>query len=517
MLLPVDMREWLPRDHLVWFVLETVDALDATALERSRRRGGAGAAGYDPRMLFGLLVYAYCQGVRSSRQIERMCITDVAFRVLCAQDGPDHTTIARFRAEAQEAFSDLFAQVLMIAARAGLGRFGTVAVDGTKIKANASIDANRGREWFNQNVTTMLVDADRTDQAEDTAARESQVDDRQDRVPPDLGDRTRRRERIQLAAQELDAEHQEGLALMRSVRLLRWRGATARSRGSRSWGGSRTDRTGWPKHARTWLARSPSTRPSSIGMQPWSRRERSRWGGRRCPWRTAPGSRGLEGLSATPRPRNRQPRLPTSRRRPRRSSPRWSRTSPTPQSRIMPTRRGFLQGYNAHVAVTGDQLIVAVRVGQSPNDQGRFTPMMRAAQEAAARLHAVTGNADHVIGTVLADAGYNSDANLKADGPDRLIAPGKGRDQARAAAEEPAHGAPPAGASPREANAHRLRTLEGRDLYKRRGAIVEPGIGNLKKIIDCFSRRGLDNATSELHLAATACNLMKVHRAAPAA
>lgn len=150
MLLPTDMREWLPPDHLVWFVLETVDALDTTALERSRRRGGAGAAGYDPRMLFGLLVYAYCQGVRSSRQIERMCITDVAFRALCAQDDPDHTTIARFRAEAQEAFSDLFAQVLMIAARAGLGRFGTVAVDGTKIKANASIDANRGREWFTQ-------------------------------------------------------------------------------------------------------------------------------------------------------------------------------------------------------------------------------------------------------------------------------------------------------------------------------------------------------------------------------
>ncbi|PWF81563.1 IS256 family transposase, partial [Kocuria rosea] len=94
MLLPVDMREWLPQDHLVWFVLETVEALDITALERTRRRGGPGAAGYDPQMLLGLLVFAYCQGVRSSRQIERMCLTDVAFRVLCAQDGPDHTTIA---------------------------------------------------------------------------------------------------------------------------------------------------------------------------------------------------------------------------------------------------------------------------------------------------------------------------------------------------------------------------------------------------------------------------------------
>ena len=144
------LREWLPPDHLVWFVLETIEALDTSALERTRRLGGAGAAGYDPRMLLGLLIYAYCQGVRSSRQIERMCLTDVAFRVLCAQDGPDHATIARFRADAQEAFSDLFSQVLTIAARAGLGRFGTVAIDGTKIRASASIDANRGREWFDQ-------------------------------------------------------------------------------------------------------------------------------------------------------------------------------------------------------------------------------------------------------------------------------------------------------------------------------------------------------------------------------
>src|SRR3954452_18288785 len=171
MLLPVDMREWLPLDHLLWFVLETVEALDTSALERMRRRGGAGAAGYDPRMLFGLLVYAYCQGVRSSRQLERMCLTDVAFRVLCAQDGPDHATIARFRADAAEAFTDLFVQMLMIAARAGLGRFGTVAIDGTKIAANASIDANRGREWFDQQVAGIVDDADQVDQAEDTAAR----------------------------------------------------------------------------------------------------------------------------------------------------------------------------------------------------------------------------------------------------------------------------------------------------------------------------------------------------------
>jgi hypothetical protein len=188
-----------------------------------------------------------------------------------------------------------------------------------------------------------------------------------------------------------------------------------------------------------------------------------------------------------------------------------------PSSRLMPTRRGFLQGYNAHVAVTSDQMIAAVQVSQSPNDMGAFTPMIAAAQAAAQRLHEETGRDEHTIGVVLADAGYCSDANLTAPGPDRLIAITKNRDQLKTAREHPTSGPPPAECSPRQAMDHRLRTVEGVALYKRRGATVEPGIGNLKKIIDRFSRRGRDAAASELHLAATAFNLMKIHRAASAA
>ena len=166
--------------------------------------------------------------------------------------------------------------------------------------------------------------------------------------------------------------------------------------------------------------------------------------------------------------------------------------------------------------MTADQVIAAVTLTQSPNDMACFVPMMRAAQDAAVHLHAVTGSPDHTVGTVLADAGYASDANLAASGPDRLIALSKGRDQARAARAHPATGSPPPSvpASPRELMRHRLRTPEGSELYKRRGATVEPGIGNLKKIINRFSRRGLDAATSELQLAAAAFNLLKIHRAA---
>jgi hypothetical protein len=135
-----------------------------------------------------------------------------------------------------------------------------------------------------------------------------------------------------------------------------------------------------------------------------------------------------------------------------------------PDSRIMPTRKGFLQGYNAQIAVSADQIIIAVALGQSTNDQACFMPMMHAAQQAAFQLHTLTDNDDHLIGTVLADAGYAADANLTASGPDRLIALGKGRDKSKAAAHEPAHGLPPPHATARQAMQHRLRTDSGRAL-----------------------------------------------------
>jgi transposase len=514
MLLPVDMRDWLPENHLAWFVLDAVDELDVTVLEQHRRLGGAGASGFDPRMLIALLIYAYCQGARSSRQIERMCVTDVAFRVLCAQDVPDHATIARFRAGAQDAFRDLFGQVLMLAARAGLGSFGTLAIDGTKIRANASIDANRGKDWFDQQALAVLEDAANIDQLEDAAASAVGGNQQCDRVPAELGDRTRRRDRIRQAAQELDAQAQ------RRARVNEQRERSAAARRKRSEDGQPVvGRIPEGPHrlaeARAHLAREIAVHEAKLdryarliaaGKKPMGRPPLPM---EQC-GRIARARRVVANAEAAAA----RAAALTDESKPGKRLPAIVANTTDPQSRIMPTRRGFLQGYNAQFAVTGDQLIVAVQVGQSTNDQVCFLPMMRAAQAAAERMRAVSGSTTHVIGAVLADAGYNSDANLNAEGPDRLIALGKGRDQARAAAEEPAHGPPPPDATPREANAHRLRTPEGRELYKRRGATVEPGIGNLKKILDRFSRRGLESADSELHLAAIAFNLLKVHKAA---
>ena len=184
-----------------------------------------------------------------------------------------------------------------------------------------------------------------------------------------------------------------------------------------------------------------------------------------------------------------------------------------PQSRLMPTRKGWLQGYNVQVGVSGDQLIVATRVSQHTNDSEDFIPMMAAVQQAAGGFQAA-GREDAVVGVLLADAGYATDTNLAAPGPDRLTALGSRRNQHRAAAHRPTQGPPPEAATPREAMRHRLRTPEGVATYKRRGATAEPAIGNLKKIINGLSRRGLRAATAEINLAAAAFNLLKIYRAA---
>ena len=508
-LLPPDMRDWLPADHLVWFLLETIEVLDTSEFERRRRRGGAGAAGYDPRMLLGLLNFAYCRGIRSSRQIERLCHTDVAFRVLCAQDIPDHCTIARFRTECQDAFTTLFTQVLLIAGRAGLGHFGTVAIDGTKIPANASIDANRGHEWLSKQVERMVTEAQAIDGVEDK--RTATHDGQGDRVPSPLVERSERAVRIRAAADEV------ATLLKRKQEDDGAKEATAKARLAKSVAGE--PMVGRIPDGPHRLAEAEAHLEREVRMQQ-AKLDR----------RTALLAAGKKPMGAPPVSLERHSRVIRARKvvetarvaqaKAEASSTKCGTRVPPkvvanitdPQPRLMPTRRGFLQGYNAQVAVTGDQIIAAVQLGQSPNDQAALVPMMEAATRAAAILHADTGRNEHTIGVVLADAGYCSDRNLVTPGPDRLIALSKNRDQTVVVKQQPATGPPPAGASPRQAMSHRLRTPEGAALYKRRGATVEPGIGNLKKILDRFSGRGMDSALSELNLAASAFNLMKIHR-----
>ncbi|BBX53663.1 hypothetical protein MPOR_46890 [Mycolicibacterium poriferae] len=178
-LLAEDMRDWLPADDPVWLVIEVVESLDTAALHAGRKTGGVGRAGYDPDMLLTLLIWGWAQGQRSSRRLERLCHRDVAFRIICAGDVPDHVTISRFRADCADAAADLFTQVLMLCAKLGLARLGVVALDGVKIAANASLSANRTGEG---------LAAALAEQARRAAAEHAATDTAEDAAPTEGGD-----------------------------------------------------------------------------------------------------------------------------------------------------------------------------------------------------------------------------------------------------------------------------------------------------------------------------------------
>src|SRR3954451_11609450 len=144
LLMPPSLTEWLPGDHFAWFVLSAVGEMDLAAFYAAYRQDGHGRAAHDPAMMVALLLYAYARGRRSSRVIERACVEDVAYRVIAANQVPDHCTIARFRQRHEVALAGLFGEVLALCANAGLVDVAVVAVDGTKIYADASRDATRG-------------------------------------------------------------------------------------------------------------------------------------------------------------------------------------------------------------------------------------------------------------------------------------------------------------------------------------------------------------------------------------
>jgi transposase len=510
-LLPVDMREWLPADHLVWFVLDVVEQLDTSVFRRRTVRAASGRAGFEPEMLLALLLYGYCRGVRSSRQIERLCEVDVAFRVVCAQDVPDHSVIARFRQAHQRAFADLFVQVLRLAAKAGLGRFGTIAIDGTKIAANASVDANRTEVWLRGQVEAIVAEARRVDTAEDA----EHGDKRGDEPPDDFADPGARAARIRAALAEIDAER----AAAERARAERAAEQLARVQDGR-WRPGRQPVEIEVATVRARLARLIAAQQAKIDAHN-AAVTAARATGDRLPAGRSPAPvdehsdiRTARAVLAAAEARAAEH---TRRQAEKAATAGPARANLTdPGSRLMPTRRGWIQGYNVQVAVTDDQLIVATGVGQQTGDMRQFVPMVAAAERAAADCAAASGRTDLTIDTALADAGYASEDNLTAPGPDRLIAVGRGGRQHTDALRRPADGEPPPGASPREVMDHRLRTAEGARRYKRRGATVEPAIGNLKKIITRFSGRGLQAATAEIDLAAAAFNLLKIHRAGPA-
>ena len=211
LLLPPDMRDWLPEDHLAWYVSDLVDRADLSDITVEYLHLKGGHPGFHPAMMTKLLVYGYCVGVPSSRQIEKKTYEDVAFRVLAAGYHPDHSTICEFRKRHLEQLRVLFIEVLLMAQQMGMVKLGHVALDGTKVKANASKHKSMsyGRMEarileLKSEVDELLTKARATDEREDKKYGKGKTGDE---LPDEIRFRERRIERIEQAKAALEAEH----------------------------------------------------------------------------------------------------------------------------------------------------------------------------------------------------------------------------------------------------------------------------------------------------------------------
>ena len=516
-LLPPDMREWLPADHPVWLVIAAVGQVDTSGFHAGRRTGGAGAAGYDPDMLVSVLAWAYAHRVTSSRRIEELCRTDVAFRVICGGNLPDHVTIARFRAGFAGAVAGFFAEVLALCARLGMGRLGVVALDGTKITANASVSANRTEQKLAELARDMVARHGQADAAED----ELFGDARGDEVPEDAWRPGRRDERIAAALASLRAEREQAEQAEQ---------AKAAEFRARQQAGRRTGPA--PRSAAVALAQERLDR--AIAAQ---QARIDDWAARDAAAATATGT----GLDLRTRPRSapgdyvrvRQAAAHLDRVRERvqaeaaraaakeqaRKGPGPVRNITDPDSRLMPVRGGgFIQGYNAQNVTSEDGLIIATALTQDPTDRAWFAPMTAAAGRAAALIaaHRPAGPGagcgdDPGIGLILADAGYLSEHNLTCDGPDRLIATGKRRDLEKAARDGAPDDSGTAAGQAIAAMAARLKTDAAITAYRQRGHIAETPHGYIKHDLAFrqLSQRGKRKAAAEWTFTCAISNLFK--------
>jgi transposase len=434
LLLPADMRDWLPQGDIVHLIVDAVAMMDLSEFEASAKLGRAGQAPFAPQVLLTLLLYAYSHGIRSSRVIERLCGRDAGYRFIVGDAIPDHTVIARFRQRHVARMREVFLMVLRLCHEAGLVRLGLVALDGTKVGANAALSANRTASSLDEQVSRMLAEAEAADTQEDRQFGAQ----RGDELPQALARRADRLARLQRCQAKLQREAID--AASRQQEKIDARAAAERASGKRKRGRK-------PKPA------DPVVAPDTVA------------------------------------------------------------NVTDPDSGIMKTRNGWLQGYNAQTVVTVGQIILAADVSTEANDVRQLTPMVEQAQTNVAAVV----SKDAKLGAVVADAGYWSEANAATETEDceLFIATQKDHKQRAALRDAP----PPRGRKPknmtrRERMERKLRTKRGRACYRRRGASVEPVFGQMK---DCqgarrFSMRGIERCRGEWQLDAAVHNLRKLHR-----
>ena len=366
LLLPPSLREWLPEGHLAWFVIDAVAALDLSAFFAVYRDNGQGRAAHDPAMMVALLLYSYALGERSSRRIERRGVEDVATRVICANQRPDHTTIARFRQRHETALAGLFGEVLALCAESGLVRVGVIAVDGTKVHANAAERATRGYEDIAREI---LDDAAAVDAEED----ERFGDARGDELPSELATGQGRQKWLRDAKRRLDERRaQEAKPIPKS----------------------RPERL---KEAKRRLDEEHQVKCRANAAYEDYRRHGRMKNGRRL------------GAHSPPKPYQ----LP--------ERPEGKINVTDPDSRNVKTPRGWVQGYNAQAVATEDQIVIAAEVHVSSADFGQLGPMVAAARDELARA-----GVEQPPEVVLADAGYWHQVQMErlaAEGVTPLVPP----------------------------------------------------------------------------------------------
>jgi transposase len=434
-LMPPSITDWLPAGHLAWFVIEAVETMDLSPFYAKYRTNGQGSAAWHPKMMVALLLYAYCHGERSSRKIEKLCEESVPYRVITGNEKPDHCSISRFRQDNAAAMKNLFIEILRLCAEAGLVKVGKVNLDGTKMKANASLSANRTEKALAAEIDRMLSEAAAKDAEEDAAFGK---DKRGDELPEDLRTRKDRLQRLREAKERLERERLEAEAAQREK--LENREQKEQETGQKTRG----------------------KEPKSVEAVRKEQEERK--------------------ANAT-----------------------------APETRIMKTRSGYLQGLNAQAVGTDDQILMAADVTDQECDQGQYHPMMKQAQENAA---AVLDEKEAEIKLGRADAGYCNEADLEKECDyEILIATKKDWKRRKELREEP----PPRGRIPNDITAtermeRKLRTKRGSEEYKMRSQTIEPVFGQIKsgRGIDSFYGRDLVSAKGEWNLICGTHNLLKL-------
>ena len=541
-LFPPDMREWLAEDHPVWLVITAVeDHMDTSAFHAGRNTGRAGTAGYDPDMLVTVLVWAYAHQVTSSRRIEQLCQTDVAFKVICGGNTPRHVTISEFRAAFPGMIGGFFAEVLALCARLGMGRLGVVALDGMKIAASASKSANRTEEHLARLAAETVARHGETDEAEDDLFGPGA---RGDEVPADAWSPRRRDQRIAAALASLRAGRQAAQAERDAQAQAYLQAAAA---GQAPPGAVPADAA--VAAARLRLERAEAAQRAKVAAWQQRRAEEAAAGIRRGPGGKPPLPPGAHFRVNKARAALEQARARAAEagrkaaEKKRDSGPGPVRNITDPDARLMPVRGGgFIEGYNTQNVDSEDGLIIATELTADTTDTEWFQPMMRQAEDAAALITAHRAAAGHpapgddtsqdggdagpgyrppppdgqdaaqppwLIRLFLADAGYCSEANINAPGPPRLIATGKLRDLGKAArtSDDAVPWASPALA----AMAALLQTEGGIAAYRQRGHIAETPHGHIKHNMRFrqLSVRGKPKAAAEWTFAAAVHNLFK--------